>query len=99
MQGELIIVRYGEIGIKSPKIRGKFERKLIDNIKTVIDDPVKLNQGRIFIYPSNLRKTLKALQKIVGIVSYSPASVTRTDCDLIKTLIQSYIGELVDNVC
>ncbi len=97
MQGELIIVRYGEIGTKSPKIRGKFERKLIDNIKTVIDDPVKLNQGRIFIYPSNLRKTIKALQKIVGIVSYSPASVTRTDCDLIKTLIQSYIGELVDN--
>ena len=28
------IVRYGEIGIKSPKIRRKFENKLIQNIQT-----------------------------------------------------------------
>lgn len=97
MQSELIIVRYGEIGIKSPKIRGKFERKLIDNIKTVIDDQVKLNQGRIFIYPRSMSKTLKSLQKILGIVSFSPAVVTGTDCDLIKKLIQSYIGKLVEN--
>lgn len=97
MQDELIIVRYGEIGIKSPKVRGRFERKLIDNIKTLVEDPVKLSQGRIYIYPRNLTKTLEALHKIVGIVSFSPAAVTRTDCDAIKTLIQSYIAELVDN--
>ena len=92
----LIIVRYGEIGVKSPKVRGRFERKLIDNIKTVIDDSVKLSQGRIFIYPKDLSKTLKALQKIVGIVSYSPAAVTNTDHDEIKKLIEVYIGKLVD---
>lgn len=96
MLDELIIVRYGEIGIKSPKVRGKFERKLIENIKTVIDGDVKLKQGRIFIYPHDLGEAVEYLQKIPGIVSYSPASVTKTDHDSIKELIELYINELVD---
>ena len=33
MKHDLIIVRYGEIGLKSPKIRSRFERKLVENIK------------------------------------------------------------------
>ena len=96
MLEKLVIVRYGEIGVKSPKVRGRFERKLIENIKTVINDPVDLKQGRIYIYPQDIPKALGALEKIVGIVSYSPAAVTRTRKDSIKKLIQDYVGELVD---
>lgn len=96
MLEKLVIVRYGEIGVKSPKVRGRFERKLIENIKTVINDPVDLKQGRIYIYPQDIPKALGALEKIVGIVSYSPAAVTRTSKDSIKKLIQDYVGELVD---
>ncbi len=96
MQEKLVIVRYGEIGVKSPKVRGRFERKLIENIKTVINDPVDLKQGRIYIYSQDIPKALGALEKIVGIVSYSPAAVTRTRKDSIKKLIQDYVGELVD---
>jgi len=96
MLEKLVIVRYGEIGVKSPKVRGRFERKLIENIKTVINDPVDLKQGRIYIYSQDIPKALGALEKIVGIVSYSPAAVTRTRKDSIKKLIQDYVGELVD---
>lgn len=96
MLEKLVIVRYGEIGVKSPKVRGRFERKLIENIKTVINDPVDLKQGRIYIYPEDIPKALGALEKIVGIVSYSPAAVTRTRKNSIKKLIQDYVGELVD---
>jgi len=96
MLEKLVIVRYGEIGVKSPKVRGRFERKLIENIKTVIDDPVDLKQGRIYIYPQDIPKALDALERIVGIVSYSPAALTITSKDSIKKLIQDYVGELVD---
>jgi thiamine biosynthesis protein ThiI len=96
MVNELIIVRYGEIGVKSPKVRGRFERKLIENIKTVINGTVELKEGRIFIYPHDLSKALESLKKIVGIVSYSPASVTKTNPDSIKKQIQLYVGELVE---
>ena len=96
MLKKLIIVRYGEIGIKSPKVRGRFERKLIDNIKTVINDEIDLKQGRIYIYPHDLEKAVQSLEKIVGIVSFSPAAVTRTNHDSIKELIETYTNELVD---
>lgn len=96
MLEKLIIVRYGEIGIKSPKVRGRFERKLIDNIKTVINNEIDLKQGRIYIYPQNIEKAVQSLEKIMGIVSFSPASVTRTNHDSIKELIEKYIKELVD---
>ena len=97
MVNELIIVRYGEIGVKSPKVRGRFERKLIENIKTVIKGKIELKEGRIFIYPQNLPKAVESLKKIVGIVSFSPASVTRTNHESIKKLIQSYVEELVED--
>jgi len=96
MVNGLIIVRYGEIGVKSPKVRGRFERKLIENIKTVIEGNVELKEGRIFIHPQDLSKAMESLKKIVGIVSFSPASVTVTNHDSIKELIQSYVEELVD---
>ena len=37
MNYDLIIARYGEIGLKSPKIRSRFERKLVKNIKATFD--------------------------------------------------------------
>lgn len=37
MEPTVIIVRYGEVGLKSPKVRSRFERKLVKNIKASID--------------------------------------------------------------
>ena len=90
-----IIVRYGEIGIKSPKVRSRFERRLISNIKNLIDCKIKLNQGRIFLYPADYAQALEALGKIFGIVSFSPTVSTSTDYDSIKETLKSYIKELV----
>ncbi|MGZ7136273.1 MAG: tRNA uracil 4-sulfurtransferase ThiI, partial [Methanobacterium sp.] len=45
------MVRYGEIGVKSPKVRRRFENKLISNIKSKINCKIEINQGRIFLYP------------------------------------------------
>jgi tRNA uracil 4-sulfurtransferase len=96
MLNKLIIARYGEIGVKSSKVRNRFERKLIENIKTIIKGQVEIKQGRIFIYPQDFNDALKSLAKIVGIVSYSPAVSTKTNWDSIKELIKNYIKELVD---
>lgn len=93
---KVIIVRYGEIGVKSPKVRSRFERKLVENIRTIVKDPIEIEQGRIFIYPHDLDNALESLDKIMGIVSYSPAVATLTDHKSIKELIEVYIGKLVD---
>lgn len=91
-----IIVRYGEIGVKSPVVRKRFEKKLISNIKVLIDCKIDINQGRIFLYPEDFEDALKSLKKIFGIVSYSPTFKTKTDHETIKKAVQFYIDELIE---
>jgi len=95
MNYDLIIVRYGEIGVKSPRIRRIFENKLIYNIKSKINCKIEINQGRIFLYPQDFKEALENLQKVIGIVSYSPAVVTETDFGSIEQTLKHYVNELI----
>jgi len=91
-----IIVRYGEIGVKSPVVRKRFEKKLISNIKNLIDCKIDINQGRIFLYPEDHVDAMEYLKKVFGIVSFSPTLKTETDFETIKKAVQTYIKELVE---
>jgi thiamine biosynthesis protein ThiI len=91
---DVIIVRYGELGIKSPRVRKRFEKKLVKNIKESFPCEVKINQGRIFIYPEDYDDALIKLTKVFGIVSVSPAITTITD----KTILEGVINDYVDNL-
>ena len=91
-----ILVRYGEIGVKSPVVRKRFEKKLISNIKKLIKCKITINQGRIFLFPEEPESALESLKKIFGVVSFSPTVSTETDHDAIKTTVQDYIKELMD---
>ncbi|HTX61231.1 MAG TPA: tRNA uracil 4-sulfurtransferase ThiI [Methanobacterium sp.] len=90
-----IIVRYGEIGIKSPKVRRRFERRLISNIKSLIDAEIKIKQGRIFLFPKDYPQALEDLGKIFGVVSFSPTVCTKTDKNKIKESIQEYVQDII----
>jgi tRNA uracil 4-sulfurtransferase len=90
-----ILVRYGEIGIKSPTVRRRFEKRLISNIKSLMEGEINLTQGRIFFYPKNHQKALESLGKIFGVVSYSPTIFTTTDFKSIKETLLIYINELL----
>ena len=92
---EPILIRYGEIGIKSPRVRRRFEKRLVSNINNIITGNVELTHGRIFLYPKNQKKALESLGKIFGVVSYSPTVSTSTDYDSIKQTLQNYVGELL----
>ena len=96
MKSDLIIVRYGEIGLKSPKIRSKFEKKLVKNIKTSFDCEVERNQGRIYIHPHKFHEAISKLNKIFGIVSYSPAIICDTNYEDISEKLSEYVDELVE---
>lgn len=90
-------VRYGEIGIKSPKIRRKFENKLMNNIKTELDCKFENDQGRItLITEENDEKVRDVLNRVFGIVSYSPIIETKTNEDEIKKLINKIIPKVIE---
>lgn len=94
LEYDVIIARYGELGIKSPRVRRRFEKKLVKNIKESFQCDVKVNQGRIFIYPKDYTEALNNLSKIFGIVSFSPAITTITDKIILEDVITRYVDSL-----
>ena len=95
MNYDLIIARYGEIGLKSPKIRSRFERKLVKNIKATFECEVERNQGRIYIHPEDFDEGIEKLDRVFGVVSYSPATSTKTTYEDIDETLGKYVEELM----
>ena len=95
MNHDLIIARYGEIGLKSPKIRSRFERKLVKNIKATFECDVERNQGRIYVFPKDFEEGIEKLNRVFGVVSYSPATSTNADYDDIDETLTYYTKDLM----
>ena len=95
MKYDLIIARYGEIGLKSQKVRSRFEKKLVKNIKATIDCKVDRNQGRIYIFPEQFDEALEKLNRVFGIVSYSPAISTNSTFEDVDKTLGQYTQELI----
>ena len=89
-------IRYGEIGVKSPKVRRKFENKLMKNIKAGLDCEFINNNGRIILITEEDDQVVRQiLGRIYGIVSYSPIYETKTDNQKIVELIEETLTELI----
>jgi adenylyl- and sulfurtransferase ThiI len=95
---EIIIIRYGEIGLKKNITRRNFENILIKNIKDAfkkenIDFEIERKRARIYIISNQLKECLKVLEKIFGIISFSPAYKTSTD----KKSLEKTALKVIDN--
>lgn len=89
MKYELIIVRYGELSLKSKYVRNSFETTLIRNIKEAFlsnNISCKINRewGRIYLHTYELSKGLDILKQIFGIISFSPAIKKSSDINQIS---------------
>ena len=91
-------IRYGEIGKKKKKIRRKFENKLISNIQTELKSTFNNDQGRItLITEDDDEKVRDVLDRVFGIVSYSPVEETETDNEKIAELIGKVIRQVTES--
>jgi thiamine biosynthesis protein ThiI len=99
---DLILVRYGEIGLKADFTRKNFENILIKNIKNSLKKEnilfkIEKTRGRIFIYSQEIKKTINILQKIFGIKSVSPCFKTDSTFKSLKKtalkIIENKINE------
>lgn len=96
MKPDLIIARYGEVGLKSNRVRRRFENRLKNNIKASIDAEVKISQARIYIFPNDYDDAIEKLERIFGIVSYSPAVSTKATFEDIENSVSMYADKLHD---
>lgn len=100
MKHELIIIRYGEIGLKGKVTRKNFECSLINNIKNAlgtkqVPNVVKKEWGRIYVFTDQINKSIPILQKVFGITSVSPAVQTQSTIDIMSKFSVSIAEEVL----
>lgn len=94
MKHDLIIARYGELALKSDGVRKRFENRLANNIRASIDAEVKVRQARIYISPKDFNDAIEKLERIFGIVSFSPAVTTKSTFEDIEMDVSKYAEKL-----
>jgi thiamine biosynthesis protein ThiI len=101
MKFSTIIIRYGEIGLKSKQTRKFFERKLMQNIKNVLKefnakyDNIKTEWGRLYVETTD-KNVLPLLKLVFGIVSFSPAQVCNAEMKDISKLSTKIAKERIN---
>ena len=86
---DCVVVRYGELGTKSSRVRGRMERQLRDNLAAVlvdrgIDGHVERHDGRLVVDTPMPSRAADAAAEIPGVVSTSPARRTPAEFDRIQ---------------
>lgn len=82
-EGIFFLVRYGEMALKSNRVKKRFLRKLCSNLEerfleAEVDCYLEMNRGRVYAYPSKFGKGADILSSTFGIVSFSPVISIRT---------------------
>ncbi len=93
---DCVLVRVGEIALKSKQIRKKFFKVLLWNIKASlkgIDYKIERNPNRIFIYSKEVKKVISRLKKVFGITSISPCWTCYSGINEIKLLVADVATE------
>ncbi|MEA1985539.1 MAG: tRNA uracil 4-sulfurtransferase ThiI [Euryarchaeota archaeon] len=79
---DVVIVRYGELALKSRGVRDSFEKTLVRNIEAMLNQGnisfsrVYREWGRIFISTDDPTSAAAAAADVFGVVSTSPAAMT-----------------------
>lgn len=88
-----IIIRYGELALKSNYVRRQFIRRLVHNIEAAFifekkSCMIEAEWGRLFLFSDDLDSAKLILKRIMGITSFSPATYSSSDADdIIKTSV------------
>jgi len=101
LQNNWILIRYGEIGLKSDYVRRSFEDRLINNIikgmeSNGIEGKVKRGYGRIFVKTEETKKASAVLERMFGVVSLSPCRKIGSDLEEVVNELSELGKEKVD---
>ena len=95
-----LLVRYGEIGLKSESVRRRFEQQLIKDIKqrhALANTQCIVTQmrGRLFVDSDDWRKSCEILSRTFGVVSFSPVTTVPSELETLKKAAVEFAGQLV----
>lgn len=88
----LVLVRYGELALKSPPVRREFERALHRNILdqfVAASEPCRLrsDRGHLYVEAEDAARAIRLLRRVFGITSVSEVREVPTDRDAIRAAL------------
>jgi thiamine biosynthesis protein ThiI len=88
METRVILLRYGEIALKSKPVRKFLVQKLKDNIRVHfrandLECHISSDYGRIYIYCEDHEKAMGLLKRIFGLVSFSSCTETTSELQVL----------------
>lgn len=99
---DVVIVRHGDIGVKSGRVQSRMERRLQENLEAMFDardvpGEVEREWGRLFVRTPEPETAAEAAAETFGVVSASPARSVPADmtaiCEVLEaTATECYTG-------
>ena len=95
-----LLLRYGEIGLKSEPVRRRFEQQLVADIRTrhalaKVPCVISQSRGRVFVDSDDWRKSSEILSRTFGVVSFSPVTVVGSDLDELTKAVLGFSEPLL----
>jgi thiamine biosynthesis protein ThiI len=99
---DLILIRYGEIALKSKETRKRFEDTLIRNINNALKTEkisclIEKKRGRIYLESNKLNRCVSVLKRISGIISFSPSIKSKSDINSISRISKLISNKFLNN--
>ncbi|MHA1271197.1 MAG: tRNA uracil 4-sulfurtransferase ThiI [Candidatus Helarchaeota archaeon] len=101
----MILIRYGEIALKTKGIRLDWENKLKNNIKNTLDlnninyEKIEFlpTRGRFFLFTKLTKDVSDILKRISGISSFSEVIETNDDIEIITQTVLNFANQILKN--
>lgn len=88
----VLLVRFGELALKSKFVRRQLRDRLVGNIQDLfaaegVECLTRADQGRIYVDVDDVPAATSALRRVFGIVSFSPARAVSSDPEEIAAIV------------
>lgn len=99
-----LMVRYGELGLKSSSVRRRFEHALVQDIQRKhalagVQCVITSQRGRIFVDSDDWRRSCEILSKTFGVVSFSPIERCSSGLETILDKVLEFSAPLLTDGC
>ncbi len=95
-----LLVRYGELALKSPPVRREFERALQRNIlgqflAAKLTCRLRADHGHLYVESDNETEGIRLVRRVFGVTSVSPVEEIPTELEGIRSRIVSWADPLL----
>lgn len=97
----VVLVRYGELALKSPYVRRQLEDRLLTNVQEMFAANgqtciVRRERGRLFVHADDEAAAVRLLRRVFGIVSVSPAVETSADLPVLTEAVTAFAKGILE---